>query len=416
MIAADSPNDLFRRSYRRGLIIFGYGLVWLIALVMSFQQIDQLFGTGGTTGEILLAATVASALAGGLGGATAMLQRLALHLSVEQDFQRQSLLAYFLQPLIGLIAGIISLYFIVLPGALLVNFAATRTLSLVDVTASSTFVALQLLLAWIAGFYQQAGLTKIKSGGAKSTSTVPADPTKQLNTGPSSTGRNHEAPLAFKIWFEQRQQRIHGSLTWGIAVFFYGLVWLMGLLASFLWSGALFPTPDDSHHPLINLMAAGWPAVVAGGMGGVMGMLNDLYRHVSFEQDFDRQQLMSYLILPITGFVLGGAMYLFIASGYLSFESLLGESGAPPVVDAPIVIVIYLVLGWVAGFRQQALHSLIQRMIQAVISFFRFCLSLLSPKLLWDQAKRDEVLAEVGQQRELFKPLDPGMSHSSDKK
>jgi hypothetical protein len=416
MIAADGPNDLFRRSYRRGLVVFGYGLVWLIALLMGFRQIDQLFGPGGTTAEILLAATIASALAGSVGGATAMLQSLALHLSVEQDFQRQSLLAYFLQPLIGLIAGIISLYFVALPGALLVNFATTRTLSLVDITASSTFVALQLLLAWIAGFYQQAGLAKIKSGGAKTTSTAPADPNKQLTTGPASTGPNHEAPLAFKIWFEQQQQRIHGSLTWEIAVFFYGLIWLMNLLASFLWSGALFPTPDDSHHPLINLMVAGWPAVVAGGIGGVMGMFNDLYRHVSFEQDFDRQHLMSYLILPITGCVLGGAMYLFIASGYLSFASLFAEAGAPAVVDAPTVIVIYLVLGWVAGFRQESLDSLIRRMIQAVISFFRFCLSLLSPKLLWDQAKRDEVLAEVGQQRELFKPLDPGTSHSSGKK
>jgi hypothetical protein len=80
MIAADDPNDLFRRSYRRGLAVFGYGLVWLIALPIGFRQIDQLFGTGGTTAEILLAATIASALAGSLGGATAMLQHLALHL------------------------------------------------------------------------------------------------------------------------------------------------------------------------------------------------------------------------------------------------------------------------------------------------------------------------------------------------
>jgi hypothetical protein len=145
--------------------------------------------------------------------------------------------------------------------------------------------------------------------------------------------------------------------------------------------------------------------MLAGGLGGVVGMLYDLYRHISFKRDFDQQHIIAYLILPLTGLVLGGATYLFIASGYLSFESLVAE--APPVVDAPTVIAIYLVLGWIAGFRQQSLVGLIRRLIQAVISFIRFCLSLISPKLLWDQAKRADAFSEIAQQKqELFKPLD----------
>jgi hypothetical protein len=145
-------------------------------------------------------------------------------------------------------------------------------------------------------------------------------------------------------------------------------------------------------------------------------MLNHLYRRVSFEQDFDRQHLMSYVILPITGSIMGGLMYLFIASGYLSFQSLFAEGGAPPVVDSPTVIAIYIVLGWLAGFNQQALDGLIRRLIQAIIAFFRFCLGLLSFKLLWDRAARDEALAEVSQQAELFKPLDRGAPRSSSRK
>lgn len=141
MTAADDPNDLFRRSYGRGMVVFGYGLVWIITLATAFPQIERLFGADKTTGQILLTATLTSALAGGIGGATAMLQRLAQHLAVEQDFQRQSLLSYLLQPLTGLIAGIISLYLVALPGALLINFAATRTLALAEITAASTFVA-----------------------------------------------------------------------------------------------------------------------------------------------------------------------------------------------------------------------------------------------------------------------------------
>ncbi|HXW00230.1 MAG TPA: hypothetical protein VEC93_17555, partial [Anaerolineae bacterium] len=394
MIVADDTNNLFRRSYSRGLLVFGYGLVWLAGLGLGFRQIEQLFGPGETTTAILLAVTAASALAGGIGGVTAMLQRLARHLSVEQDFRRQSLLPYLLQPLTGLIAGVISLYLIALPGALLVNFAVNRTLSLADVTGASTFVALQLLLAWIAGFYQLAGLAKLKSR-AKSIPPAPAPSDKALVTAPVSTEPDHEAPLAFKIWFEQRQRMIRWSLTWGLAVFFYGLVWLIGLIATFLLSESLFPTPDESRPPLINLMAAGWPAVVAGGIGGVVGMLNHLYRHVSFDQDFDRQHVMSYVILPITGSIMGGIMYLFLASGYLSLQSLFAEAGAPPVVDSPTLVAIYIILGWLAGFNQQSLDGLIRRLNRAVIAFFRFCLGLLSFKLLWDRAARDEALAEV---------------------
>jgi hypothetical protein len=188
-MAADDGNNLFRRSYSRGLLVFAYGLICLAALGSGFRQIGQLFGAGGTTAEILLATTAASALAGGIGGVTALLQRLARHLSVEQDFQRQSLLPYLLQPLTGLIAGMISLYVVALPGALLVNFAVNRTLSLADVTDASTFVALQLLLAWIAGFYQLAGLAKLKSR-AKSIPPAPAPSDKALATAPVQLGRN----------------------------------------------------------------------------------------------------------------------------------------------------------------------------------------------------------------------------------
>ncbi|NJN98161.1 MAG: hypothetical protein HC875_30790 [Anaerolineales bacterium] len=133
-------------------------------------------------------------------------------------------------------------------------------------------------------------------------------------------------------------------------------------------------------------------------------MLYDLYRRISFTRDFDRQDIVAYLVLPLTGLVLGGAMYLFIASGYFSYKALVSQ--APPVVDAPAVITIYLVLGWVAGFRQTALHGLVRRLIQSVISFFRSILSLFSPKLLWDQASRADALSEIAKQRELFRPLD----------
>jgi hypothetical protein len=302
-----------------------------------------------------------------------------------------------LQPLTGLVAGILSLFLVALPGTLLVNYAATRTLSLADVAASSTFAALQLLLAWIAGYYQDR-LTKQRSDtDSRSTSKALA-----------ATGPDTDSPLALKAWVEQRRRLIRWSVSGGIFILIYGVIWLIGLLAGFLGGGALFPTQADGNQPLVNLLATGWPALLAGGLGGVIGMLYDLYRRISLERDFDLPHLIAYLTLPLTGLVLGGATYLFIASGYLSLKSVVSE--APPAVDAPAVIAIYLVLGWIVGFRQESLHGLIRRVIQAVIDFFRFGLSLLSPKLLWDQAKRADALSEIGQQQELFRPLDRSRS------
>ncbi|GIK39389.1 MAG: hypothetical protein BroJett011_32220 [Chloroflexota bacterium] len=400
MAAVKDATGEFYPSYGRDWIILSYGVIWLIVLAAGYTLVNPFFASGNT----LLALIFAAALAGGLGGATAMLQRLSRHLLAARDWPNQPFFTYFLQPLTGLIAGMLSLL-MTLPGDLLVNYAATRTLTLANLTASSTFVALSLLLAWIAGYYQETVLAKIRpaAGSAESKALTTLAKTT-TNKAPESNGSRPESPLAFQAWVEQRQRMSRWSLIWGVIILVYGLVWLVGLVAGFLGSGSLFPLEAEGNSLLVNLLAAGWPAILAGGMGGVVGMFYDLYRHISFEQDFDRPHLVAYPILPFTGLVLGGAMYLFVASGYLSLKSLAGE--APPVVDSPAVIAGYIVLGWLAGFRQQSLHGLIRGLIQALVKFVRGSLSGLSPKVLWDQANRDETLSEVARQWELFGQTD----------
>jgi hypothetical protein len=376
-------------------------VIWLLALAAGFTLVDPFFASGG----ILFALIIAAALAGGLGGTTAMLQRLNRHLAVEPDWPRQSLFTYLLQPLTGLIAGILSLLLITLPGGLLVSYANTRTLALANLSASSTFIALLLLLAWIAGYYQEAALAKIRPAAKRAKPKVVTPSTEHVTAkAPGSNGSIPESPLAFQAWVEQRQRMSRWSLMWGLIVLGYGLIWLVGLLAGFLGSSSLFPVEAAGNPLLVNLLAAGWPAILAGGMGGVIGMLYDLYRQISFERDFDRKHLISYPILPLTGLVLGGAMYLFIASGYLSLKSLGSE--APLVVDAPAVIAGYIVLGWLAGFRQQSLDGLIRRLIEALVRFFRASLSAFSGKRLWRQDERDEGLSELARQWELFGSID----------
>jgi hypothetical protein len=412
MAAIDNSGDLFRRSYRQGWIIFSYGLVWFIALAAGFNVFQSLLVPGDAPSSMLLAAAVVAALAGGIGGTTAMWQRLARHLVIEQNLSSHSLFSFLIQPLTGLIAGVLSLLLLTLPGTLLVNYATTRTLGLADLAASSTFVALLMLLAWVAGYYHQIWLAKWRSSpGKEAPSQALVSPAASSLPSPPPIDSISDSPLAFQVWVEQRQRMIRWSLLWGGFILIYGLAWLIGLLGGFVGSASLFPSEAEANPPLVNLLAAGWPAILAGGMGGVIGMLYDLYHRVSFVQDFDRQHIIASLILPLTGLVLGGAMYLFIASGYLSLKSLVSE--APPVVDVPAIIAIYIVLGWVAGFRQQSLHGLIRRLIQTVLKFLRFCRSLLSPKLLWDQAERTDALSEIAKQRELFRSLDRDKSSSA---
>lgn len=411
----NEATRLFRRSYGRGLVIFLYGLAWLGACAGGLLAADRLFPAGDSLIAVLLMASAASALAGAMGGAAAMLQRLGQNLAVAADFQRHSLLSYLLLPLAGLLAGIASLYLVIVPTSLLINFVATRTFSLNDLAASSTVVALQILLAGIAGYYQLGGLVKLRAA-TPDYSPLEASALEELE--PGQQGRLEsilppqfetpadaaEAPFAFKVWFEQRQEIIRWSASWGLFIFFYGLAWLVGLGAVLLKSGSFFEARLAGSVPVAGLMAAAWVAITSGGMGGVIGMYSYLYQHISIKQDFQRQHLMSYLVQPVLGLFFGGAVSFFLASGYLSFQSIAGE--APPVVDSPLLIAAQIVLGWLAGFRPNWLPRLVRRVIQAVVSFLRAAPGRVSPRDIWDQAARADTLSDLAHQAELFRNLD----------
>lgn len=400
MSSFGSADERFRQSYRRGLVVFIYGLLWLVVAYAALLATERLFPSSDTIIAVLLSAMWASAWVGALAGTAAMLQRLGQSLVSAPSFIQQSLLPYIARPLIGLAAGIISLMVVMLPATLLINFATIRSLALVDSFNVSTTVALQLLLAGLAGYYLWSGLKQfnITSDAPAVAETAPLPKVTATSISPD------EAPFDFKIWAEQRQEMIKWSLTWGLVIFLYGLIWLVGLMVGWLGNGSLFVLAEDSRQPAVRLASAAWSTIAAGGIGGVIGMFYHLYHHISMEQDFHRQHLMNYLIRPVVGLVFGGCVYLFISSGYLTLESL--SDSAPPTVDVPIIIAIQLVLGWVVGFRPQTLLSLVGWVIQAVNRFVRGVLSVLSPRLLWDKASRADALNEVSQHSELFRPLE----------
>jgi hypothetical protein len=420
MLALDKANELFRRSYPRSLVVFFYGLVWLMALLAGYLLIGPLFGSGSNLISALVVATWTAALAGAIGGTTAMLSRLYQHVSISQDFPGQSLLSYFVQPLVGLAVGILSFYLVVIPGAIIITFItdlnsflsnlsfstllpglstliANSVAHLSEVTVTSPFVALQILLAWIAGFRQQVGLARLKARLIS-----PAGETISL---PAGTDFDENEPLFFKLSAQQRRLMVQWSFTWGIFLLVYGIIWLMGLVAGYLWAGQSLLA---SNHTTVTLILAAWPSAAAGGIGGVFSLLNDLYQHISIKQDFHRQHLISYLVQPIIGFIFGLIMYLFIATGYLSLKSF-GPEDAPPLVDSPTILTTQLALGWIAGFRQQTIADIILRLVEGVVSLLKAIVAFFNPAVLFDQIKREQQAAKIKEARgmtDLFELLD----------
>jgi hypothetical protein len=109
----------------------------------------------------------------------------------------------------------------------------------------------------------------------------------------------------------------------------------------------------------VQAIRAAWFSALAGGIGGVIGILYSLYWHVAYKQDFDRQYVMYYLVQPIMGFVLGSVVYFIITAGFLFANSsgMLGTGTAT---------VIQILAGWIAGFRQRLVYELIDKIVQKV--------------------------------------------------
>ncbi len=409
---SSAEASLFRESYTRGLLLMIYGAVWLILMLAGLLFTGQLFDSGSNAVVTLLSAIYASALVGAMGGATAMLIRLYQDISVKQNFPQQSTFTYIIQPVIGIVLGILMLLIITLPATLLINFARSGQLLFAETFASPTLVAIQILLAWVAGFYQRRGLDKARTflNKKEQDQKKQADLRQEHPLFPAPI--NSDDPLSFKEQAHWQRQMVRWSFTWGLFIFLYGVVWMVILVGSYLpaadWGQEL-----AAQSIVVSLVLAAWPVAIAGGIGGVVGMYNDLYQHISYKKDFHRQFLMSYLVQPIIGIMYGAVMYFFIAAGYLAIDSVINSDNPARVVDSATVIMAQMVLGLVAGFRQQSITHLIQKLLRDIVTFVKLVGKLLHPKNLFKKANRDKILAEIGEQTSLFKAAEPGEKDES---
>jgi hypothetical protein len=383
----------FRNSYIIGLLLLAGNLVWLGLVLAGAMAIERLFGPGEGLLFNIIEAVLAAALAGIAGGATASLDRLAEHVSVKQDFLLQAKWPYLILPFSGAIVGVISMVVISIPASMLVNWITHGQVLFAASFSSSIYTALLMLLAWVAGFYQPQGVARLKSAFKN----TPVAPSTELMVV------NPQAPLSYKLEYLNQKRQLRWSYTWGIFILLYGVCWVGVLLMSYLILGDV--PPEGLQSPVSGLIRASWPAMVVGGIGGVMGLLDTLYRQASYSREFQRMNLMAYLVQPLAGGVWGVVMYFLIASGYLSLKPFTAPNGSPQIIDSAAVFALQLVLAWTAGFKQDAVRAIILKLVGDVVAFVKLFGQLLNPLVLFNKTKRDAALAAIGQKTDLFKPL-----------
>jgi hypothetical protein len=142
-------QNLRNWSYTYGMGIFVYAVAWLGLFIFGFLSTDFLNTVMGESGEGLAAVRGAwfSALSGGIGGIIGIFYSLYWHVAMKQDFDRQYVMYYLVQPIMGFILGAL-IYFIVLAGYLVFNLSTPTE-------SPDTITAIAIVLGFIAGFRQR---------------------------------------------------------------------------------------------------------------------------------------------------------------------------------------------------------------------------------------------------------------------
>lgn len=149
----DRMKESRTQSVHYGPRILGYEAAWLVLLLLGLVFAAPLTSwitrLGNVSGSPLLNLypIINTMMWGGIGGVVGALYTLWWHISQEQDFDRQYLMWYMVQPLMGVVLG--GIIFLVLAGGFLI-----LNVSLSDTQTSEGARLLPYLAAVLAGFRQ----------------------------------------------------------------------------------------------------------------------------------------------------------------------------------------------------------------------------------------------------------------------
>lgn len=163
-----------------------------------------------------------------------------------------------------------------------------------------------------------------------------------------------------KTMLVRRRNLKQWSYSWGLFVFAYAVFWLVLFVLAIVFTGNINSAVGTFAGESGGLAAgrSAWYSALAGGIGGIIGILYSLYWRVAVKQNFDRQYIMYYLVQPIMGFMLGAVTHLIITAGFLTFNA----AGA----TSQITVILQMVIGFIAGFRQRVVYEMIDRIVQKI--------------------------------------------------
>ena len=155
------------------------------------------------------------------------------------------------------------------------------------------------------------------------------------------------ASVEYRMLLSQRVKAY--SRSHGTPLLAYEVVWALALgLANVV----ITPRMPEDQGIFVN-------AMIWGGLGGVVGALHALWRHVARDQDFDKQFAFWYIISPILGVILGSFIFLVVWTGFLTLNS--GETAG--IGSGTLVYVV----AWLAGFQQNVAYTLARRILRVIV-------------------------------------------------
>jgi len=143
-------RNLRNWSYSWGMVVFAYAMIWMALFVIGILYIDPSDVSGLSEGAAALRSAWLSSLAGGIGGTIAILYSLSWRVAIKHEFDRQYIMKYLVQPVMGFVLGAV-IFFITSAGFLLFNPSAASDGAEAFI-GGPQLIAFQLLLGFIAGF------------------------------------------------------------------------------------------------------------------------------------------------------------------------------------------------------------------------------------------------------------------------
>ncbi len=152
--------------------------------------------------------------------------------------------------------------------------------------------------------------------------------------------------FAFKLlWYE-----IAWLFVLGIGAFIFPPIlsgFMSGEYAFLPINVPAFVNPDDVY-TLVSTM-------IWGGLGGVVGAMYSLWRHVSVKQDFNPQHSIWYFTQPLMGMPIGAFIFIALRIGIiLTYDQTINISN-------PLIIYI---IAWIAGFQQNVVYEIVRQIIK----------------------------------------------------